>query len=407
MEACFTSFFIFAALFGLGEHSAAWYRLRESITLGHLCRLHEPASYEGLAKDEAERRLRAYWLLAITERAFAIQRGMPIILTGNPRAMTQSLRAKFGFKELSDFPDLQLKLFDVVDENFVDCWNRKCPGQGCRHFDRERALALWRSFTDSDVRLPSSAPNSAAAHQRTFGGEEGAGASNESSEHGSAPTSRPRSHSHQLPPTPGQRGQIQRADVEVTRHWLLNRLWLITLSHGLLSIDAKEPPLRVDHAIHVAKSVLDICNYNLSMASMEAHGVGFTYKLYDIAQTLVMLCKDEMIAEAISKGGLDEQLKAQTTAAHTKGRGASSGTGNKSPSLALGSMTMLVDTSGPAGLRQTVLHILNEYLVLFTKFRQGDHPYLGKLEESINEVKAQAGDDGRERTTSGPAEMDR
>lgn len=375
-------------MFGLGEHSAAWYRLRESITLGHLCRLHEPASYEGLPKDEAERRLRAYWILAITERAFALQRGMPIILTGNPRASTANLRAKLGLKELSDFPDLQLKLFDVVDENFVDCWNRKCPGQGCRHFDKDRAIALWKSFTD-DVRQTSSAPSS--ARERSFGMDEVP--SLESSEQGSAPSSRPRSYSHQLPPTPVQRGQIQRADVEVTRHWLLNRLWLITLSHGLLSIDAKDPPLRVDHAIHVAKSVLDICNYNLSMASMEAHGVGFTYKLYDIAQTLVMLCKDEKIAEAISKGGLVDQLKDQTTAAHTSGR--SFGGGNLDDKLAMieqGPAPMDVGTNGPTGLRKTVLRILKEYLILFEKFRHGDHPYLGKLEDSIHEVEGQMRD---------------
>jgi hypothetical protein len=414
LEACFTSFFIFAALFGLGEHSAAWYRLRESITLGHLFRLHEPTSYEGLAKDEAERRLRAYWLLAITERAFAIQRGMPIVLTGNPRAMTAELRAKFGFKELSDFPDLQLKLFDVVDEKFVDCWNRKCPGQGCRYFDRDRAIALWKSFTDNEIRQSSSLPNS--AREASFGMSEVGGAKGGSRGESSSSSSggqqnsispmqasRPRSYSQQLPPTPGHRGQIQRADVEVTRHWLLNRLWLITLSHGLLSIDAKEPPLRVDHAIHVAKSVLDICNYNLTMSSMEVHGVGFTYKLYDIAQTLVMLCKDEKIAEAISRGGVSDQLKGQsTTAAHTNTEGGTilSSEGNaigdqdgKQTSLGKGAPTpIVVDATGPANLRKTVLGILSEYLDLFTKFRQGDHPYLSKLEESINEVKNQVGE---------------
>ncbi|PWN34431.1 uncharacterized protein FA14DRAFT_123844, partial [Meira miltonrushii] len=250
LEMCCTSFFVFATLFGLGEHSAAWYRLRESITLAHLCRLHEPAAYEGLPRDEAERRLRMYWLLAITERAFAIQRGMPLMLTGNPRASTASLRAKLGFKELSDFPDLQLRLFDHVDEKFVDCWNRKCQGPGCPNFDAERAIALWRSFTDGN-------------------------------EHG---TNTYRSST--IPATPVQRRQVQRADVEVTRHWLLNRLWLITLNHGLLSIDARDPPLRVDHALHVAQSVYDVCD-GLSLAAMEAHGVGFTYKLFDIAQTLV------------------------------------------------------------------------------------------------------------------------
>lgn len=387
LETCCTSFFVFATLFGLGEHSAAWYRLRESITLAHLCRLHEPAAYEGLPRDEAERRLRMYWLLAITERAFAIQRGMPLMLTGNPRASTASLRAKLGFKELSDFPDLQLRLFDHVDEKFVDCWNRKCQGPGCPNFDAERAIALWRSFTDG-INQPGSRERSATGEDRE---EDGIGSGYRSST---------------IPATPVQRRQVQRADVEVTRHWLLNRLWLITLNHGLLSIDARDPPLRVDHALHVAQSVYDVCD-GLSLAAMEAHGVGFTYKLFDIAQTLVLLCKDEMIAEAISKGGVGEQLEKQTTKAHTGGRSrasdhrhsednkseqynASSTSNNTYPLNLFGDV---VDPSiinvfrGPASLRRIVLGILNEYLTLFQKFRGGDHPYLEKLVELINECK--------------------
>lgn len=400
LEMCCTSFFVFATLFGLGEHSAAWYRLRESITLAHLCRLHEPASYENLPRDEAERRLRMYWLLAITERAFAIQRGMPLMLTGNPRASTASLRAKLGFKELSDFPDLQLRLFDHVDEKFVDCWNRKCQGPGCPNFDAERAIALWKSFTEG-INQPGSRERSATGEDRD---EDGGVTGHEHSSGASNPY-----RSSTMSATPVQRRQVQRADVEVTRHWLLNRLWLITLNHGLLSIDARDPPLRVDHALHVAQSVYDVCD-GLSLAAMEAHGVGFTYKLFDVAQTLVLLCKDEMIAEAISKGGVGDQLEKQTTKAHTGGRGRASDRDRRpsetkseqystAPSTASNNAFPLnlfgdvVDPSivnvfrGPASLRRIVLGILNEYLTLFQKFRGGDHPYLEKLIELINECK--------------------
>jgi hypothetical protein len=413
LEMCCTSFFIFATLFGMGEHSAGWYRLRESITLAHLCRLHEPAAYEGLAKDEAERRLRAYWLLAITERAFAIQRGMPIVLTGNPRASTASLRAKLGFKELSDFPDLQLRLFDHVDEKFVDCWNRKCQGPGCANFDAERAINLWRSFTDGI--------NQPGSRERSLTSE---AAIDEDGGHGAAEGYSHVRTSSAVPPTPIHRRQIQRADVEVTRHWLLNRLWLITLNHGLLTIDAKDPPLRVDHAIHVAQSVFDVCD-SLSLSAMEAHGVGFTYKLYDIAQTLVLLCKDESIAEAISKGGVGEQLEKHTTAVHTSGRGSVSEsqrpkkkvkaekesrssyhtTANDASSASSASYDAVQFTSlfnasgGPASLRRTVLGILNEYLTLFQRFRAGDHPYLEKLMELIAELKADL-DPGRPHSSS-------
>ena len=104
LEATMTSFFIFGTLFGLGEENAAWFRLREAVTLGYLLRLHEPSAYEQLDKDEQERRLRAYWLLAITERAYAIQSGHSITFRGNPRAATAAIRRKFDVSQLEDFP---------------------------------------------------------------------------------------------------------------------------------------------------------------------------------------------------------------------------------------------------------------------------------------------------------------
>lgn len=359
---------MFATLFGLGDHTAGWYRLRESITIAHICRLHEPSSYEGLPKDEAERRLRMYWLLAITERAFAIQSRMPIILTGNPRASTASLRARLGFQELSDFPDLQLKLFDEVDEKFVDCWNQKCQGTACRNFDKDRAIALWTAFTDGI--------NTAGSTQGSVSDQQ----SDDSVSEQSKPT---------MPVTPNQRRQIQRADVEVTRHWLLNRLWLISMNHGLLSLDAIDPPLRVDHAVHVAQSALDVCNDQLTLSAMEAHGVGFTYKLYDIAQTLVLLCKDEFIVDAISREG---HLEKQATAAHTKGQvdhkdldahSQSSRLSSNSSPLA---STISKEGHSPMNLRHTVRNILSDYVVLFKKFREGDHPYLNKLTSLVDEM---------------------
>lgn len=448
LEATCTSFFVFAALFGLGEHSAAWYRLREAVTLGHLCKLHEPASYEHLPKDEAERRLRAYWLLAITERAFAIQRGMPITLTGNPRASTAGLRARLGIKELSDFPDLQLRLFDVVDEKFVDCWNRRCVGEGCRNFDRDRALALWEAFADSDIAVGKDMDSNNtgfAAGQYEGGARDAAGGGGYFGRTATKNTSASGGTTTSLDKQPLLRSQVQRADVEVTRHWLLNRLWLITLSHGLLSIDAVEPPLRIDHAIHVARSALDVCS-SLSLLAMEAHGVGFTYKLYDIAQTLIMLCKDESIAAAISASAANGMGNATSggipsTVSHTStstGHGSALGRGHlqqqqqSSPSMSerstgarsatnlngtqasppnsatsangqtpnsttssLSSSATLLNasiSSGPQSLRNAVSLILRDFLILFKRFRQGDHPYLDLLVKAVKDLKREEWD---------------
>lgn len=68
LDMILTSFYMFACFFGIGEDEAAWFRLREAITLGQILKLHEPSAYEPIDHDERERRLRTYWILAITER---------------------------------------------------------------------------------------------------------------------------------------------------------------------------------------------------------------------------------------------------------------------------------------------------------------------------------------------------
>ncbi|KAM3581906.1 hypothetical protein VKS41_006062 [Umbelopsis sp. WA50703] len=68
LDMVLTSFYMFACFFGLEEDESAWFRLREAITLGQILKIHEPSAYESLDHDERERRLRTYWILAITER---------------------------------------------------------------------------------------------------------------------------------------------------------------------------------------------------------------------------------------------------------------------------------------------------------------------------------------------------
>lgn len=68
LDMVLTSFYMFACFFGLHEDDSAWFRLREAITLAQILKLHDPSAYESLDHDERERRLRTYWILAITER---------------------------------------------------------------------------------------------------------------------------------------------------------------------------------------------------------------------------------------------------------------------------------------------------------------------------------------------------
>lgn len=68
LDEVLASFYSFATLFGMQEHDAATFRLKEAITLAQLMKLNVRESYMFLEKGEQERRLRTYWLLCITER---------------------------------------------------------------------------------------------------------------------------------------------------------------------------------------------------------------------------------------------------------------------------------------------------------------------------------------------------
>lgn len=81
---------------------------------------------------------------------------------------------------------------------------------------------------------------------------------------------------------------VQLADVEVTRQWLLNRLWITCLQHHLVSLDAPQRVLRMERAVEIAETTMTII-LRLPLSSMEAHGIGLTEKLYDIAVTLTVL----------------------------------------------------------------------------------------------------------------------
>lgn len=68
LETTATSFFMFAALFGMGLQRAAWLRLREAVECGRLMDLHQPQTYQSLTSSEKSLRLRIFLILSVTER---------------------------------------------------------------------------------------------------------------------------------------------------------------------------------------------------------------------------------------------------------------------------------------------------------------------------------------------------
>lgn len=149
-----------------------------------------------------------------------------------------------------------METFDAIDESVVECWIGFCKYSDgcCELFDRRRALQMFRA-------------QRRARESCLVGG-----------------TSFEPSAS--LTPL-NQLLESQKADISVTQFWLLNRLWNLCMSHGLLRDSSDHAELRFDFAYHIANTLLTSCS-NLSLPSMEVHGIGLIEKVYDIALGLVM-----------------------------------------------------------------------------------------------------------------------
>jgi hypothetical protein len=225
---------------------------REAVTLGRLLRLHDSEAYRTLPNQEKERWLRAFWVLSITERAYALQHGETLGFPGNPGRDMAALRASLTNSQLADFPMQTLGLFDDIDESFLVCWRRQCIGVGCPLLTPERAVQLHTSL---DARVAESdPPQSIQTYNKA--------ASN------------------------WDRSQIQQIDTLVTKAWLHSQLWKVALWHGIVSSEALPEQLRPSYVLHVARSACEAYQA-MPSASRDAHGIGLFDKLCDIALALV------------------------------------------------------------------------------------------------------------------------
>lgn len=325
-----------------------------------------------------------------------------------------AIKRKFNIGQMDDFPHSQLRLFDIVDEDFVDCWNGRCVGTECRNRDVDKAIALYNAFTNDSVSRPLEIKVLANKKPSSANDEQNSGHNVQQ-----------RSASHWQPL------EIQLADVLVTRQWLLNRLWYICLSHGLIDPKAAHIALRPDFPIHIARDMLNICS-KLSICSMEAHGLGLCEKLYDIARTLITVF--HLFPECITS--VDTEQTSNTSNCDSDGNQNERTTkepqhGPQNAQMQLPHLltsqsdktsihTIIVNVE--AGLAQrceiplsqkeritnkhletvasslsspqlkpsqllrsasSVTDIVNAYVSLFMKLRSGSHPYLQKLLDSV------------------------
>jgi hypothetical protein len=324
------SFFIFACLFGNGLHKAAHHRLREAVDLANSLSMHLPQAYDNLDVETREQWLRTYLVLSVTERAYALQKNHSIGFRGSPAVNACFMRA-FGTTSATAMGQDQadtvgmtgllylMETFDAIDESVVECWIGFCKYSDgcCETFDRRRAIQMFR-----------------AQHRAREGCLVG-GISFEPSA--------------SLIPLE-QLLESQQADISITQFWLLNRLWNLCMSHGLLRDSSDHAELRYDFAYHVANALLENCR-KLSLPSMEVHGVGLIEKVYDIALGLVM---------------------------------AMSSSAQLALDVSLVDMSLLSDK--PSDSSYTVRELLRRLKELMLNFRGGDHEYGSKFAMALGAI---------------------
>lgn len=223
-----TSFFLFSCYFTLEKQNVCWFHLREASTLAHLMSMHEEQSYLVSDPVESMYKRRMYWLLLVTERAYAMERHKPLTL--HPTIELPTTQGEQEADMISGFSYL-ISLFRCIDDEFMALWNKV----------KTQCSATWLSQLQQQFK------DALPAELKTT--------------------------------------ESQTADVRVTMHWLRIMVWQLSITNGYLSSSSNDSSMTFKYPIEVATDLVhDI--QNLSLDAMEVHGVGLIEKLFDIACTL-------------------------------------------------------------------------------------------------------------------------
>ncbi|TKA37997.1 hypothetical protein B0A54_10601 [Friedmanniomyces endolithicus] len=149
-----TSFFIFGSNFCLDRHNTAWFHLREATTLAHVLGMHEESAYLMTDVIESSRWRRLYWLLFVTERAYALQKRRPLTLYATINLPTLE-EDPSETVELNGFLHL-VNLFRPFDDTFVGIWNKAksgCTTQYLAQLQQQLsdALPVYLNSTESQA----------------------------------------------------------------------------------------------------------------------------------------------------------------------------------------------------------------------------------------------------------------
>ena len=212
-----TSFFLFAYYGNHEKHGKAWHYLQESISFSENLNMDDEQSYAKLDAVEAQWRRRLYWLLFITERAYAVQRRKHTRLHASVQ-----LPAVFESEDpqlLNGFVNLA-NLFSAVDDSFVSAWRGSRRQSLCNED--------WLANTQKQLDAAALALDNVS--------------------------------------------ETQHLDISITREWLHVLAWQMGVSNGLIW-GKGDGGMRLDYPIELAKKVVEITSGANALA-LDSHGIG-------------------------------------------------------------------------------------------------------------------------------------
>lgn len=118
-----SSFFLFGSYFCLEKHPTAWAYLRDASTIALLLGMHQEDAYQNIDPMEASLKRRLYWLLYVTERAFALQSQRPLTLYDTIDLPSAQQGTQQEQEKMTGFVHL-IRLFKPFDHTFVGLWNQ-------------------------------------------------------------------------------------------------------------------------------------------------------------------------------------------------------------------------------------------------------------------------------------------
>lgn len=227
------SMFIHNCLMSLQGSDAAFFYMRDAISIIQLLRIDNVENAGNLTPPERSRRQRLYWQAYIHERFLAIldyrRAILPPLYTLPESDPTLPLQVHEGFNQI-------IKLFRLLDTEFLNSWLDSQGGS---------VTSTW-----------------VEAKSRELEGD-------------------PEADAREL----ANLSMMQRADLTITREWLRTLVWRLAMGQTLLSSRSSKECLSLLFPVRLSQTLRQQVS-SMSRDDLEVHGSSITQKLFEITDTI-------------------------------------------------------------------------------------------------------------------------